>query len=306
MTVETHVVTLPSGEQLAYRERMGETDPVVFIHTNCSSSIHWELVFDELDPRYHLIAVDLRGCGGSSYLEPVDSIADFANDVAAFLAALDVGPVHVVGWSSGAAIGLQVELKAPSLVRSHTLISPVSTRGYPILKKDDAGNVISQQPLATRGELAADALQIAPVLEAIETNDAEFLTAYLQTLVFNEQLPDALNLADHVAEMLTQEGFLDFVYATAHFNISSVDNGVEQGTGEGMHLRAPMLVLYGTEDSVILRQMIDHTLSDVGSDAALVVLEGVGHAPAIEAPARVATELEAFFGKFDAVSNSVS
>ncbi|WP_338728765.1 alpha/beta hydrolase [Haladaptatus sp. DJG-WS-42] len=110
------MVTLPSGEQLAYRERMGETDPVLFIHSNCSSSIHWELVFDAIDPRYHLLAVDLRGCGDSSYAEPVDFFADFAGDIAAFLDAINVGLIHVVGWSSGAAIGLQLELEAPERV----------------------------------------------------------------------------------------------------------------------------------------------------------------------------------------------
>ncbi|MFC6732745.1 alpha/beta fold hydrolase [Haladaptatus sp. DYSN1] len=300
MTVLSRDVKLPNCERIAYREREGETAPLLFIHANFSAASHWNRLFETLDSHFHLLAPDLRGCGGSSYESQVDAVADYSRDLVALVETLDLGPVHVVAWSGGSTIAMQLELLAPELVRSQTFISPVSTRGYPVLQKDESGAVTEPEPLTSREQLANDALQVAPLKIAMETENVAAVREYFETVVFADTVPEAFDLDAHMADVFTQEGFIDFVYANAHFNISPYDNGVNAGTDEARDLEAPTLVLYGDADQVILEKMIDQTLTDLGTDAALIVLPDVGHAAAIEAPERVAKELTTFLSPLEA------
>ena len=52
------------------------------------------------------------------------SVATHANDLAAFLRQLDVGPAHLVGWSYGAKVVLVLAVQHPELVRSLFLYEP--------------------------------------------------------------------------------------------------------------------------------------------------------------------------------------
>src|SRR5690554_1544615 len=98
--VELKKVTLKNGEEIAYREQKGETEPVVLIHGNMTSSKHWDLVFEEMDASYHLLAVDLRGFGESTYHQPFDSLDELAKDVKETLDIIGVEKAHFVGWST--------------------------------------------------------------------------------------------------------------------------------------------------------------------------------------------------------------
>ena len=59
-------VELPNGETITYRERVGDGQLVLLIHGNMTSSKHWDLLMESLDAQFHIIALDLRGFGGSS------------------------------------------------------------------------------------------------------------------------------------------------------------------------------------------------------------------------------------------------
>ena len=107
-----------------------EAAPVVLIHGNVSSSLFWQPLMLAL-PR-PTIAIDLRGFGDSETL-PVDAtrgLRDFSDDVAGVLDALGVTGAHVVGWSMGGGVVLQLLLDRPDLVRSLTLQAPVPPQGF--------------------------------------------------------------------------------------------------------------------------------------------------------------------------------
>ena len=104
--------------------------PVVLVHGNVSSSLFWQPLMLAL-PR-PTIAIDLRGFGDSETL-PVDAtrgLRDFSDDVASVLDALGVTGAHVVGWSMGGGVVLQLLLDRPDLVRSLTLQAPVPLHGF--------------------------------------------------------------------------------------------------------------------------------------------------------------------------------
>lgn len=116
-------------------ERPAAGDPlrtVLFVHGNVSSSLFWQPLMLSLPEGVRALAVDLRGFGDSETL-PVDAtrgVRDFSDDVAAAADELGLGAVHVVGWSLGGGVVMQLLLDRPDLVASLTLVSPVSPYGF--------------------------------------------------------------------------------------------------------------------------------------------------------------------------------
>lgn len=105
---------------------------VVFVHGNVSSSLFAQPTMLALPADVRALAVDLRGFGDSEVL-PVDAtrgLRDFSDDVRSVLDALGLGAVHLVGWSMGGGVVLQLLLDAPERVASVTLEAPVSPYGF--------------------------------------------------------------------------------------------------------------------------------------------------------------------------------
>jgi pimeloyl-ACP methyl ester carboxylesterase len=108
------------------------TSTVVLVHGNVSSSHFYQPTMLALPADVRALAIDLRGFGDSE-TKPVDAtrgLRDFADDVRAVLDALELDAVHLVGWSMGGGVVLQVALDAPERVLSLTLESPVSPYGF--------------------------------------------------------------------------------------------------------------------------------------------------------------------------------
>lgn len=108
------------------------TKTIVFVHGNVSSSLFWQPMMLSLPSDVRALAVDLRGFGDSETL-PVDAtrgVRDFSDDVASVIDALDLGAVHLVGWSLGGGVTMQLLLDRPELVASLTLVAPVSPYGF--------------------------------------------------------------------------------------------------------------------------------------------------------------------------------
>lgn len=108
------------------------TKTVVFVHGNVSSSLFWQPMMLALPADVRAIAVDLRGFGDSETL-PVDAtrgVRDFSDDVASVIDTLGLGAVHLVGWSLGGGVAMQLLLDRPELVQTLTLQAPVSPYGF--------------------------------------------------------------------------------------------------------------------------------------------------------------------------------
>jgi pimeloyl-ACP methyl ester carboxylesterase len=97
-----------------------------------SSSLFYQPTMLALPPEVRALAIDLRGFGDSETL-PVDAtrgVRDFSDDVASVIDALGLTRVHLVGWSMGGGVVLQLLLDRPELVASVALESPVSPYGF--------------------------------------------------------------------------------------------------------------------------------------------------------------------------------
>jgi alpha-beta hydrolase superfamily lysophospholipase len=78
MALTVKHVALPNGEILAYRERPGTGPCILLLHGNMGSSALWEPFVEQFESACHLIAVDLRGYGESTYHHPIETMRDFS------------------------------------------------------------------------------------------------------------------------------------------------------------------------------------------------------------------------------------
>lgn len=109
-----------------------EGEPVIFVHGNVSSALFWQQTMLALPEQFRPLAVDLRGFGDTDPI-PLDAtrgLGDFSDDVAALTGAMGLGPAHFVGWSMGGGVVLQLLLEHSDLVRSLTLVNPLSPYGF--------------------------------------------------------------------------------------------------------------------------------------------------------------------------------
>ncbi|MDQ2660992.1 MAG: alpha/beta hydrolase [Actinomycetota bacterium] len=131
--IVTRRVTTPRlTANVLERPSEAPTKTVVFVHGNVSSSLFWQPMMLSLPDDVRALAVDLRGFGESDTL-PVDAsrgVRDFSDDVASVIDALGLGAVHLVGWSMGGGVVMQLALDRPELVASLTLQAPVSPYGF--------------------------------------------------------------------------------------------------------------------------------------------------------------------------------
>ncbi len=110
-----------------YVRRAGHPDapPAVFVHGLGGSSNNWTDLVALLADRVDAHAPDLPGFGRSG--PPVGGrygLDTHAGAIAAYIASLDRGPVHLLGNSLGGAVSVRLAAEHPDLVRSLTLVSP--------------------------------------------------------------------------------------------------------------------------------------------------------------------------------------
>jgi pimeloyl-ACP methyl ester carboxylesterase len=100
-----------------YYERHGEGPPLVLLHGAFGTI---ESCFADLLPalarHFDVVAVEMQGHGRTRDVARPLSYEEMAADTAAFLEALDISRAHVVGYSMGGAIGLELALDRPELV----------------------------------------------------------------------------------------------------------------------------------------------------------------------------------------------
>ena len=103
-------------------EITGSGPPVLFISPVLADGFLPLLRHPVLVDHYQLVHYHRRGWVGSTHTPGPVSIHQHAADAAALLDRLGVAPVHVVGHSSGAAVGAQLALDHPDTVHTLTLL----------------------------------------------------------------------------------------------------------------------------------------------------------------------------------------
>jgi pimeloyl-ACP methyl ester carboxylesterase len=134
-------------------EQQGSGEPLILIPFLTADNACYAFQVAEYAKHFTCISVDLRGTGESDKPRDVYSTKDLADDIAAFMKALNIPSAHFAGLSLGAAIGLWLAAKFPEKVRSLSAHS-AWTKTDPFIKTVVAGWQVSAKALASVPEMA--------------------------------------------------------------------------------------------------------------------------------------------------------
>jgi pimeloyl-ACP methyl ester carboxylesterase len=233
-----------------------DAPPLLLLHGFSQSYLSWlpQLRDPELTARYRLVAMDLRGHGGSGKPWTRDAYAGsapWAEDVHAVITALSLERPVLAGWSFGGYVALDYlreygpdGLSGIMLVASHGGLLP--------------------RPDATGPDPVGD-------LEALLAEGRRFAS-----LMSAEPLPQ--EAVDHMVAAYTMMP----PHVRASIRGKRLDNQ-DLLTAAGPHL--PLQVVLGAADPSVPAAALSVRLSSLGC-AETIVYEGVGHSPFVERPAR--------------------
>jgi pimeloyl-ACP methyl ester carboxylesterase len=105
----------------------GRGEPLMLIHGLGSSGADWALQVPCLEGRCRLIIPDLPGSGHSEPLRDGYCVEGMAAALWALCDHLGVARVHIVGFSLGGAVGLEMALQRPEQVSKLGLINSLAT-----------------------------------------------------------------------------------------------------------------------------------------------------------------------------------
>jgi haloalkane dehalogenase len=116
-------------------EDAGSGDPIVLLHGNPTSSYVWRNVSPEVQSTHRCVAPDLIGMGRSGKPDIGYRFADHARYLDAFLGALDLGRVTLVGHDWGGALGFDWAARHPdrvsAIVFMETIVRPLTWDDFP-------------------------------------------------------------------------------------------------------------------------------------------------------------------------------
>ncbi|MCT9623170.1 alpha/beta fold hydrolase [Curtobacterium sp. C2H10] len=95
----------------------GPGTPIVLLHPGGTDSRSMSALAEAFGGA-RVVLVDRAGHGRSPDVDGPWHFADMAEELAGTVRSLGAGPVHLVGWSDGAIVGLYLALAHPDLVRS--------------------------------------------------------------------------------------------------------------------------------------------------------------------------------------------
>ena len=118
------LVSTANGVDYAYRDTGGEGGvPLVLLQHFRGNLDNWDpALIDALASARRVITFDNTGVGGSSGTTP-GTVEQMAYDAIAFLAAMDLGQVDLLGFSIGSFVAQQIALTRPAIVRRLVLAS---------------------------------------------------------------------------------------------------------------------------------------------------------------------------------------
>src|ERR1700710_215531 len=257
-------------------EAAGAADlpPLVFLHGIGGTARVWRGQLDAFGDRYHAIAWDMPGYGGSAPLQSV-SIAALANALKDFLGNVGAAKPVIVGHSIGGMIVQQLLTHDPIIAESVVLAQTSPAFGKPDGDWQKEFLDARLGPL-DRGETMAS---LAPKVVA--------------DLVGDDADPAGIELACACMASVPEASYRAAMTSMLGFDL-------RKSLGQ---ISVPTLVIAGTRDKNAPAPMVKKMASFI-PNATYVELEGVGHLVALEQPNEFNAVLDDFLRMASPASGS--
>jgi non-heme chloroperoxidase len=232
--------------------------PVVFVHGGLVDYRRWNEQLEQFSRTYKVVSYSRRYNypNHNTRIDPAYSAAVDAEDLAAFIKRLGLGPVHVVGESYGAYGVLFFAVRHPELVRTLTLAEAPMMGWLDVSVEGKAAHADFQKRLWE------------PVGLAFKRGDNEAVLALVVSYFL-----DGAKVADVPEELLSQ---VRANLAEWQALAASTDAFPSLRREEVAAIRAPTLLMQG-EKTLPLHRILDAQYAALLPDRQLVTIEKAGH-----------------------------
>ena len=243
-----------------YYDEHGAGHPLLLIPGLGNSRFSWWKQIEPLSSKYRVINMDNRDAGDSDRATGPYTIKEMADDAAGLIRSLNCGPVHVIGWSMGGFIALELILCHPDLAEKLILVATSAGGLTHIPPSPEMGALLTP---GDNENVEKRVRRIYPLIAA---------PGYMQ---FH---PEDLNQIVHYAK-------------ANHMTLPSYQRQFGAvmtwgGVGERLNqITAPTLVVHGDADFLVPYQNGQYLSAHIGG-AKLLTYPHVGHLLPIEAPER--------------------
>lgn len=281
---------LSGGETMAYRVA-GEGPALLLIHGNQSSSAAFQPMMERLEDASRLIAIDLIGCGDSTYNRRFDSLYELAVQVADFMESQGLSDIPVLGWSTGGGVAMELAASFPGLVSHLVLLSSVGLGGYPVYQIGADGQPDRSRRLCRKEEIAEHPVSVKPVLEAYASGNRAFMKMVWNSVIYRDNPISDEDFEIYLDGMFKQRNLVDVIFALSQFNMKHESNGCAPGSGKVDLLTMPVTILQGSKDLVVPAAWAEEIKSVLGDRATLQMFENGGHSLVTDYPDEVEAAL---------------
>lgn len=252
---------------------VGTGEPIIMLHGGPGAEhIFFAKYTEPLAANYQLIYYDQRSTGFSTPdTNPAHLTIDtFVEDLEGVRQALGLEKVTLLGWSWGGDLAMYYAAKYPEQLNRIILVDP----GNVSPEFDAAFNAKFEQR-ATPEEL--DALNAANQKLLSEKSGAAY--AEFAKLLLPIYMADKSLI--HSLEIVIPDNSAIYGETVAAGLFTDLDNDYDE-LGAIKRITTPTLIIHGDEDLIPLASSQQIQQAIAGSQ--LVVLEGIGHIPFVEAP----------------------
>lgn len=250
--------------RIRYWEQGSGASTVLLIHGISCSVLEWQHNIAALSARHRVIALDLLGSGLSDL--PLDAAYDMTSQAAfvfAFMDALSIKKVHIVGNSMGGRIALECAAMQPDRVASLVLSAPAGV-GKTTLFNFRLASVPLLGELLTRPSMTG-----LGMIWKLAFNDTRFVTRDMVA----EKVALASRTHAQAVFLKTLRGMLGF----AGFPDAPREAFLQRVNS----IRCPALVIWGRQDKFL---PVDHVeiLKTHLPHARYEIIDNCGHVPMTE------------------------
>jgi len=186
--------------ELAYYIR-GTGEPMILIMGFRGTMTFWDPgLLEILEKKYQLILFDNRGAGFSTdSKENFTTISQMAEDTANLIRSLGYKKTHVLGWSMGSRIAMELALKHPEIV-DHLILCAANPGGsHQAMRTTDAHEKLTSKNMSKREGLSL----IFPSTPEGQKASSEFVVR-LKKAIVEGSIPDNLNVNEQTVERQAQ------------------------------------------------------------------------------------------------------
>jgi pimeloyl-ACP methyl ester carboxylesterase len=256
------ILRLPGGDMQVLEKGPRDAPPIVLVHCYTCSIAWWQAMIPLLDRRHRVVAVDLRGFGGSEKPTSGYAIEDQAAFVAEALDRLDVHGATVVGQSLGGTVATALDDVPGDYVRRLVIIDQAPEERF-------SKGLGFAAELSTAPVLGPALWQVTPDVAVKDGLQVAFAPGY--------EVPD--EFVDEFNRMTYTSYDADGAEGE-YMDAEPLDRRIEAA-------KTPLLAIFGSEDQLYDAQGALAAYAKVpGAETALI--PGAGHSPNVEKPARTA------------------